>query len=74
LTNEVKKVKKTGKFVSGSQNLVKKSKIPTFKKKLSTTLDIYEFTLPDIAQNLPCPSITIIDRKFRLVLCLDFFF
>jgi hypothetical protein len=57
-----------------SQNLVKKSKIPTFKKKLSTTLDIYEFTLPDIAQNLPWPSITIIDRKFRLVLMLGFLF
>ena len=57
-----------------SQNLVKKSKIPTFKKKRSTKLDIYEFTLLDIAQNLPWPSITIIDRKFRLVLMLGFLF
>jgi len=50
LTNEVKKSEKTGKFVSVSQNSVKKSKIPTLKKKLSTRLEIFEFTLRDIAQ------------------------
>jgi hypothetical protein len=29
----------------------KKAKSPTLKKKLSTRLEIYEFTLRDIAQN-----------------------
>jgi hypothetical protein len=52
----------------------KKAKSPTLKKKLSTRLEIYEFTLRDIAQNLPCPSITIIDCKFRLVVMLGFLF